>query len=120
MAQKNGFVSYLGDGSSPWPAVHVKDAAVLFRLAFEKGKAASNYNGVAEQGISQKEIQGAIGKKLGLPVESKTADDLTPLLGFFANLVGDDNLASSDKTQKELGWTPKEVGLLQDIAENYF
>jgi hypothetical protein len=37
---------------------------------------------------------------------------------MFAGL---DMPASSAKTQKELGWTPKEIGLIEDIGQpGYF
>lgn len=119
-AKKSGVAAYPGDGSARWTAVHVNDAAVAFRLAIEKGRAARTYLPIAEGQVPVKDILGAIGKKLGLPVESRPAEELLPSLGFLAMLLGVDTPVNNDKTKSELGYEPKEIGLMEDIAENYF
>lgn len=119
-AKKAGFAPYIGDGSNVWPAGHRRDAAVLFRLAFEKGRAGATYNAVAEQGVSQKDIANVISKKLGIPAESKTPEEAVQALGFLGHVVGMHNPTSSGKTKKELGWEPKQIELLADMEENYF
>lgn len=119
-ARKNGAAIYVGDGSARWPAVHRFDAAVVFRLAVEKGNAGAVYHAVAEEGIPQKDIQGLIGKTLQLPVEGKSLEEALPKLGFFAHVTAMDNPVSSEKTRKELGWEPKELGLLADMEAHYF
>jgi len=119
MARKNGFVTNVGDGSSRWPAVHRDDAATLFRLAVEKGAAGATYHGVAEQGIPTKEINDAISRKTGLPVENKSGEEAGQALGFFAMILGADNPVSSERTQKELGWHPTQPTLIKDIEANY-
>lgn len=120
VAQKNGFVACPGNGSARWTACHVKDAAVAFRLAFEKGRAAATYLPIAEGQVPVKDIAATIGKKLGLPVENKPTEELMPLIGFIAVLLSADTPVNNDKTKQELGYEPKEVDLLEDIAANYF
>ena len=119
-ARKNGFVTYIDDGSNRWPAVHRLDAAILFRLALEKGAPGASYHAVAEQGIPMKDIMTVIGKHLQLPVEGKSMIEAVKALGFFAHVIGMDNHVSSEKTQKELGWHPTQIGLLADMEANYF
>ena len=119
-AKRNGFATYINEGSARWSAVHRYDAAVLTRLAVEKGKAGAVYNAVAEEGIPMKDIMNAIGEKLKLPVESKTTEEAQPLIGFFAHAINSDNPTSSEKTRKELGWEPKHIGLIEDIKLSYF
>ena len=120
MARGKGVVTYVGDGSARWPTVHRLDAAVLFRLALEKGAAGATYNAVGEQGVPLKDIMTVIGKHLKLPVEGKPVNKAAEAIGFFAHVVGADNPTSSEKTQKELGWHPKQVGLIADMEANYF
>ena len=120
LARKNGYAAYVGDGSSRWPAVHRSDAAVLLRLALEKGVAGATYHAIAEEDVPAKDFIGVIGKQLGLPVKSLTQEEATEILGFAASLVSIDNPTSSQKTQRELNWHPTGVGLLEDLEKNYF
>jgi nucleoside-diphosphate-sugar epimerase len=117
LARKNGRVVYTGDAR--WPAVYKDDAVTLFRLAAEKGRAGATYNAVAEQGVAVKDIVSLIGRKLGMPVEEVTLEKAESLLGFLAQFVVVDGVTSSERTRKELGWTPRGVGLLEDLERNY-
>jgi nucleoside-diphosphate-sugar epimerase len=119
-AKKAGFITRVGDGKSHWPAVARSDAASLFVLALEKGKAGAVYHGAAEEGVEMNEIWEAISKRINLPVETKSIEEAQQAVGFFAHAIGLDVMASSEKTQKELGWIPKGLGLIADIEANYF
>lgn len=120
IAQQKGYATYIDSGSARWPAVHRLDAAVLFRLALEKGTAGATYNAVAEQGVPTKDIAGVIGKNLGVPAEGKSMKEAAEVLGMLAYVLGSDNPTSSEKTQRELGWKPTQLGLLDDMEANYF
>lgn len=118
-ARNNGYSAYIEEGSTRWPAVHKVDAAVLFRLVLEKGTAGSTYNAVAEQAIPTKDIITAIGKRLQLPVKSVASSEAEEKLGVMSHLLVLDQPTSSEKTQRELGWKPSQIGLLADIEANY-
>lgn len=118
--REKGSVIYVGDGSVRWPAIQRYDLATIFRLALEKGTAGATYHGVAEQGVSFKDITAVMGKKLNLPVKGESAEEALADLGFSGHVICLDNPTSSDHTQKELGWHPTQIGLLADIEENYF
>jgi nucleoside-diphosphate-sugar epimerase len=118
LARSKGVVGYIGDGSSRWPAVHVKDAAVLYRLALEKATAGSVLNAVGDEGVSVRAISEAIGRHLGLPAMSLPAEEFP---GMFSFLMSTDMPASSAFTQQLMGWTPTHPGLIDDIeAGHYF
>ena len=117
-AKKNGYVTNVGDGSTRWPTVHRYDAAVLFRLALEKGRAGAVYHGSAEE-VTTGQIMKKISEKFNLPIENKSQNEAMQSIGFFAFPVGSDNPVSSEKTQKELGWKPEQVDLLTDLEKNY-
>jgi nucleoside-diphosphate-sugar epimerase len=119
-ARKDGFVTYVDDGSARWPTVHRLDAAVLFRLALEKGPAGATYHAVAEQAVPTKDIAMVIGKHLQLPVEGKPLTEAAGNIGFLAYVASADIPASSEKTQRELGWQPTQPELFADMEAHYF
>lgn len=119
-SREHGIVMYVGDGQARWPAVHRSDAATLFRLALEKGAVGATYHAAAEQGVPWKNIAELVGKKLGLPVQSKTPDEAGAALGWLGFIIANDNPTSSEKTQRELGWHPIGPTLLEDLAAHYF
>jgi nucleoside-diphosphate-sugar epimerase len=121
IAREKGVSAYAGDGLNRWPAVHRLDAAVLYRLALEKGSAGANYDGVADEGVPFREIAEVIGRRLGVPVVSKSPDEAADHFSWLAHFVSVDCPASSALTQKQLGWQPKQAGLISDIDRpNYF
>ena len=99
--------------------MHRDDAAVLYRLALEKGKAGSVYHAIAED-VEMNEILEAMGKGVNLPVETKSIEEAMKAVGFFAHALANDNPVSSEKTREELGWEPKQPGLIADMEANYY
>ena len=125
MARQHGVSAMSGDGGNHWPAVHRLDAAVAYRRALETaataGEAFVRYHVTAEEGVPFRDIATVIGRRLGLPVVSKSPEEATAHFGWFAHFAAIDNRASSGKTRAALGWTPQHPGLLADIDRpSYF
>ena len=117
IARTKGVSAYLGDGLNRWAAVHVLDAARLYRLAIEKGGAGARYHAVAEEGVPVREIAEAIGRGLKLPTMSLFAERASEHFGALGLFAGLDLVASSALTQQRLGWRPTQTGLMDDLAQ---
>jgi nucleoside-diphosphate-sugar epimerase len=119
-ARKKGVSPYIGDGSNRWPAVHVSDAARLFRLALEKGEAGAKFHAVDDVGVPFREIASLISTKLHVPTVGIPAAKAGRHFGMIGNFVGLGNPASSEWTRNALGWRPEHPGLLADMDAHYF
>jgi len=116
-ARAKGVSGYIGDGTSRWPAVHVKDAASLYRLAIEQAPAGAVLNAVGDEGVPVREIAEAIGRHLNLPARSLPAEEFG---GMLVPLLSTDMPASSTITQELLGWKPTHPGLIEDIEQGHY
>jgi nucleoside-diphosphate-sugar epimerase len=120
LAREKGVSAYVGDGNNRWPGVHRLDAARLYRLALEKGSAGSRYHGVAEEGVAAREIAEVIGRRLHVPVISKSREEAAEHFGWIGSFFAIDGPASSEQTRTRLGWQPTQPELLADLDANYF
>lgn len=114
IARGKGVSAYAGDGSNPWPAVHRRDAARVFRLALERGAGNEAYHAVAE-GVPFREVAEAIGRQVGVPARSVTSEEVEAHFGGLAIWVTGGGNVSNERTRAALGWEPSEVGLVADI-----
>ncbi|MCX4679641.1 SDR family oxidoreductase [Streptomyces sp. NBC_01433] len=115
-ARDTGVSGYVDDGSSRWPAVHVRDAATLFRLALEEAPAGSVLHAVADEGVATRDIAAAIGRHLNLPTAVAPAEGF----GFLGMLLAIDQPASSAITRDLLGWRPVQPGLIEDLDKGHY
>ncbi|CAK4828153.1 unnamed protein product [Aphanomyces euteiches] len=119
-ARRTGASAYVGEGSNRWSAVHRLDAARLFRLALEAAPAGSKLHAIGEDGVSIREIAEVIGRKLDLPVISKSIEAAPGHFGWLAHFVSQNIQASSKMTQERLGWKPEHADLLRDLEGDYY
>lgn len=117
IARATGVSAYVGEGANRWPAVHTQDAAHLYRLALENAPAGSRFHAAAEGGIAFREIAEQIGRRLNVPVKSIEPDQVAGHFDYLAPFVGLDNLVSSERTRRELGWEPAHRTWAQDLDQ---
>ena len=121
LAREKGVSAYVGDGLNRWPAVHVLDAARLYRLALEKQEAGARYHAVGEEGVPARDIVEVIGQGLKVPVIAMSPEEAAAHFGWLAMFAGLDLPASSAHTQEILGWHPTGPGLIADLGRmRYF
>ncbi|HVP85424.1 MAG TPA: SDR family oxidoreductase [Rhizomicrobium sp.] len=121
VAREKRVAAYVGDGHERWPAAHRLDVARLYRLALEKGRAGAAYHAVSDEGVATREMAEVFAKHLNVPVRSITPEEAPAHFGWIGMFAGLDMPASSALTQAELGWKPKEIGLIADIGQpGYF
>jgi nucleoside-diphosphate-sugar epimerase len=116
LGREKGIAAYVGDGTQRWPAVHVVDAAHLFRLALEQAPAGAVLHAVGDEGVRIRDVAEVVGRRLGLPVKSVTAEEL----GFLGGILAFDQPASAKTTRELLGWRPTQPGLLDDLEQGYY
>lgn len=115
VAREKGVSAYIGDGSNRWPAAHVSDVALLYRLAFEKAEPGAIYHAVDEEGVTMKAIVEAHGRGLKIPVVSIKLEEAEAHFGWLAHFAKHDMPSSSVITQRKLNWKPTGPGLIADL-----
>src|SRR5579864_4888434 len=104
-----------GDGLNRWAAVHRLDAARVYRLALECEVEQGPFHAVADEGVPIKAIAEVIGRRLNIPIVSKSPDEAAAHFGWFGTFVGFDVPTSSARTKSRLDWQPEQPALIADI-----
>ena len=120
IARDTGVSGYIGDGSNEWPAVHVIDAAHLFRLALENAPAGSVLHAVADEGVPLRDIAEVVGRRLNVPVSSVSPADAPAHFSWLAGFLGMNSPASSTQTRELMKWRPMHPGLIEDLDNGHY
>lgn len=121
IARAKGISAYVDAGDNGWSAVHVDDAADLYRRALDLPAGVTRFHAAGDESVSFRDIAGVIGRKLGVPVQSIPADQAMAHFGWMGMFAPLDMSATSQATRERTGWQPKGPGLLEDLeAGTYF
>jgi nucleoside-diphosphate-sugar epimerase len=120
LAREKGHSAYVGNGLNRWPAVHRLDAAHLYRLVLEKGSAGASYHAIGDEDVPFQDIASMIGRRLHVPVVSKTPEQAGLHFGWLGHFVGMDSPASSKLTEERLKWQPKQPGIIADLERGTY
>ena len=120
-AERLGAVPY-ADGSADnlWTFVHVDDLADLFVLALEKAPAGQLFHAGAQNGLRTRDIAVALSHGMGLGGKTIALESpaLAEAIGFapMADYWSSNSQSSSAKARRMLGWEPRHVDLLGEVA----
>jgi nucleoside-diphosphate-sugar epimerase len=119
-ARSLGAVPYIDEGHNHVALVHVDDIADLYVKALA-AHAGSVYAGANGQYIEAHDLAAALsqGAGLGGATRSVTREELRDALGPFgpaADALALDQMITSDRAHAELGWDPRHVDALGEIA----
>ena len=121
MSKQAGSVTCIDGGQNHITSVHVDDAARLYLLASQKGKAGELYNASAATDVTIRQLWEALADIMELPVRDITFDEAeTEMGGFLPWFLKAENRASGAKARNELGWQPTETDILDDVSHGSY
>jgi nucleoside-diphosphate-sugar epimerase len=120
IAREKGVAAFIEAGMNRWNAVHVLDAAKLYRQAFEHAEKGVRFHAVAEEEIDFRTLAEAIAKQLNVSAISIAAEQAAVHFGWFTHFAALDIPASSKLTQQRLNWQPSHQTLLADLEEGIY
>ncbi|PQE04301.1 alcohol dehydrogenase protein [Rutstroemia sp. NJR-2017a BBW] len=121
MSLQSGGVMCVDNGTNRTTVVHVDDAARLYLLVAENAKAGEIYNASSATDVTAREMSEGIAEALGLPIRSLTRAEAVARFGeTLSRFLTAENRASGAKARNELGWEPKEIGILEEIKKGLY
>jgi nucleoside-diphosphate-sugar epimerase len=121
IAKKHGVPRHVGHGLNIWSHVHIADVVELFLLALDKAKPGSLF--YADSGEANfKSVTQSIGCMLGMGDATKDwpVGEAVEALGPGAYLSFGSNSRVRGKRSRELGWTPKQGTLFEEIESGVY
>jgi nucleoside-diphosphate-sugar epimerase len=115
-ARESGMVRYVGTGENRWPVVHADDLADLYVRAFLNAPAGSLFH--ATDGSAYRVLE--IAQAASANTQSWPLEDARKTLGGYADALVLDQLLSSEKAKRTLGWQPHAVSILEDLRHGSY
>lgn len=121
MARQESFSRHVGSGQNEWSAVHVDDLADLYVRALERAPDGSLYNVASGEPVSMRAIAEAISRAVGSgEAREWPVEEAEEMMGPFARLIVLNSRLSARKAEEELGWSPQELSVLEDIERGSY
>jgi nucleoside-diphosphate-sugar epimerase len=117
-AGAHGAIRVVGSEAVRWPLVHSDDLAALYALALEQAPIGASYIGAAVEALPVGEIARAFAKRYGAAetLQIVSADAIAAEIGEWARGRALDQRLSGEKATRELGWQPRHLDPLREIA----
>jgi nucleoside-diphosphate-sugar epimerase len=117
-AGAHGAIRVVGSEAVRWPLVHSDDLAALYALALEQAPRGASYIGAAVEALPVGEIARAFAKRYGAAetLQVVSADAIAAEIGEWARGRALDQRLSGEKARRELGWQPRHLDPLREIA----
>ena len=118
-ATRRAAVRVFGSESVRWPLVREDDLATLYALALEKAPPGSSYIGSAVDGLEVGRIARAFARRFATrrpDPEVVAIDAAVREQGEWASGLAFDQVMSGAKARRELGWEPRWIDPLSEIA----
>ncbi len=116
-AREKKSITYPGDGSQHWPLVHRDDLADAYLLVLEHGKAGERYLLTDESRFTVKQLAEAAAAAAGVPAQPWPADELVATLGLYGKALLHDQVVTSAKARRELGWVPRHTSFVTEAPQ---
>lgn len=109
-------VRHFADGSNRWSVIHADDLGELYALAVESALLGSVYLGTLDESVQVKAAAQVVATKHDARVQDWDPADAQQYWSVMVEAFLLDQVATSAKARKELGWTPSQPGLLEELA----
>ena len=118
----DGNLIMIGSGRQHWSTVHVKDVASFFRLVLEQDSARGRYVIGDGQNQTVAALTEAAAAAAGAPGATPGSDDeaRARLGDYFAEVLLLDQGTASARARADLGWTPSQPGLAEELREGSY
>lgn len=113
-AQREGTITYAGDGSQHWPMVHREDVAEAYALALEDGAGGQRYLLCDESRHTVRQLAEAAAAAAGATAVALPADQAVKAMGLFGKALLNDLQVTSARARRELGWVPRHTSFVHD------
>ncbi|WP_306364893.1 NAD-dependent epimerase/dehydratase family protein [Nocardia sp. CC227C] len=111
-------VRHFGDGSNRWSVIHADDLGELYALATESAPAGAVYLGTLDESVRVRDAARVVAEKSGAAVRDWDPEEARQYWSVMVDAFLLDQVATSAKAAKELGWTPTQPTLLAELAAN--